>query len=196
MTGGRTAPAPGTVCVVLGYQFPRSAGPGENHVRGGFVDLWERLATGSGGGWCSPGSRISMRNDRTVVSTNVGRPASRQSGWPSKGSPEPGLNVVPSCTARSRKVGNRRRRGRGRGNQRSTCHTGAMGRRHWAVQGQDYRPAVRHRSARSTPVEPHSSNLCAAYSSTFDICGVTSTFHQEHLDAALARTSAPPKLRL
>ncbi|MET9359092.1 hypothetical protein ABZY14_40270 [Streptomyces sp. NPDC006617] len=31
-------------------------------------------------------------------------------------------------------------------------------------------------------------------SSTFDIRGMTSTFHQEHSDAALARTPVPPKL--
>ncbi|MFF2191235.1 hypothetical protein [Streptomyces sp. NPDC058155] len=34
----------------------------------------------------------------------------------------------------------------------------------------------------------------AAYSSTFDMGGMTSTFHQEHPDAALARTPVPPKL--
>ncbi|MFD9606310.1 hypothetical protein OG609_44915 (plasmid) [Streptomyces sp. NBC_01224] len=33
-----------------------------------------------------------------------------------------------------------------------------------------------------------------AYSSTFDIWGMTSTFHQEHPDAVLARALAPPKL--
>lgn len=34
----------------------------------------------------------------------------------------------------------------------------------------------------------------AAYSSTFDICGMNSTFHQEHPDAALARTPVLSKL--
>ncbi|GGW96540.1 hypothetical protein GCM10010297_18030 [Streptomyces malachitofuscus] len=38
------------------------------------------------------------------------------------------------------------------------------------------------------------SRRIAAYSSTFDIRGMTSTFHQEHPDAALARTPMPPKL--
>jgi len=37
------------------------------------------------------------------------------------------------------------------------------------------------------------SRRIAAYSSTFDICGMTSTFHQEHPDAALARDPVPPK---
>src|SRR5690242_10175145 len=39
------------------------------------------------------GSR--WENDGTVVSTDVGRPAACQRGWLSKGSPEPGSNVVP-----------------------------------------------------------------------------------------------------
>jgi hypothetical protein len=38
------------------------------------------------------------------------------------------------------------------------------------------------------------SGRIAAYSSTFDICGMTSTFHQEHSDAALARDSVPPEV--
>ncbi|MFE9926166.1 hypothetical protein ACFYQA_32755 [Streptomyces sp. NPDC005774] len=38
------------------------------------------------------------------------------------------------------------------------------------------------------------SRRIAAYSSTFDIRGMTRTFHQEHLDAALARTLVPPEL--
>ena len=41
---------------------------------------------------------------------------------------------------------------------------------------------------------PRWSRRIAAYSSTFDIRGMTSTFHQEHVDAALARTPVPPKL--
>ncbi|MFD5342045.1 hypothetical protein [Streptomyces hawaiiensis] len=42
------------------------------------------------------------------------------------------------------------------------------------------RPPHRHAAARSRRI--------AAYSSTFDICGMTRTFRQEHPDAALART--------
>lgn len=38
------------------------------------------------------------------------------------------------------------------------------------------------------------SRRIAAYSSTFGICGMTSTFHQEHPDAALARELVLPKL--
>ncbi|WP_331718915.1 hypothetical protein OHU23_40640 (plasmid) [Streptomyces virginiae] len=38
------------------------------------------------------------------------------------------------------------------------------------------------------------SRRIAAYSSTFDICGMTGTFHQEHPDAALAKTLVPSKL--
>ncbi|MFD4974842.1 hypothetical protein [Streptomyces sp. NPDC058424] len=34
---------------------------------------------------------------------------------------------------------------------------------------------------------PRWSRRIAAYSSTFDMRGMTSTFHQEHLDAALAK---------
>ncbi|NEB96504.1 MULTISPECIES: hypothetical protein [Streptomyces] len=41
---------------------------------------------------------------------------------------------------------------------------------------------------------PRWSRRIAAYSSTFDIRGMTRTFHQEHPDAALARTPAPPEL--
>ncbi|MFD7386458.1 hypothetical protein [Streptomyces anulatus] len=41
---------------------------------------------------------------------------------------------------------------------------------------------------------PRWSRRIAAYSSTFDIRGMTMTFHQEHPDAALARTPAPPEL--
>ncbi|MFB8046186.1 hypothetical protein ACFC8F_33380 [Streptomyces hydrogenans] len=40
---------------------------------------------------------------------------------------------------------------------------------------------------------PRWSRRIAAYSSTFEILGMTSAFHQEHPDAALTRTSAPPK---
>lgn len=38
-------------------------------------------------------------------------------------------------TARSRKVGNRHRRGRGRGTQKWTCRTGSMGRSHSTARG-------------------------------------------------------------
>ncbi|WP_333740507.1 hypothetical protein [Streptomyces sp. IBSBF 2806] len=53
-------------------------------------------------------------------------------------------------------------------------------------------PCVRSSSRIDMPLRW--SRRIAAYSSTFDICGMTSTFHQEHLDAALARTPVPPKL--
>ncbi len=38
------------------------------------------------------------------------------------------------------------------------------------------------------------SRQIAAYSSTFDICGITRTFHREHPDAVLASTPALTKL--
>lgn len=41
---------------------------------------------------------------------------------------------------------------------------------------------------------PRWSRRIAAYSSIFDIRGMTRTFHHEYPDAALARTPAPPKL--
>lgn len=40
---------------------------------------------------------------------------------------------------------------------------------------------------------PRRSRRITAYSSTFDICGMTSTFHQKQLDAALARELVLPK---
>ncbi|GGQ19512.1 hypothetical protein GCM10010279_29120 [Streptomyces mutabilis] len=38
------------------------------------------------------------------------------------------------------------------------------------------------------------SRRIAAYSSTFDICGMTRTFHRQHPDAVLASTPLPSKL--
>ncbi|MEY2233330.1 hypothetical protein [Streptomyces sp. BF23-19] len=38
------------------------------------------------------------------------------------------------------------------------------------------------------------SRRIAAYSSTFDICGMTRTLYQEHPDAALAKTLVTSKL--
>ncbi|WKX23275.1 hypothetical protein [Streptomyces sp. HUAS CX7] len=53
-------------------------------------------------------------------------------------------------------------------------------------------PCVRSSSRIDMP--PRWSRRIAAYNSTFDICGMTSTFHQEHPDAALARDPVPPEL--
>lgn len=50
------------------------------------------------------------------------------------------------------------------------------------------------RSSSRIDMPPRWSRRIAAYSSTFDICGMTRTFHQEHPDAALARTPVPPEL--
>ncbi|MFB6717882.1 MULTISPECIES: hypothetical protein [unclassified Streptomyces] len=64
-------------------------------------------------------------------------------------------------------------------------HIGADGGRHVT-------PCLRSSSRIDMP--PRWSRRIAAYSSTFDIWGMTSTFHQEHPDAVLARALVPPKL--